>query len=170
MKTIKKGNPKIKIPLEPLDKVIESLGIAGLILLFLLPLIYFAELPESIPSHINAQGEVDAYSSKWSLFMLPVIGLISYIGLFILNRYPHIYNYPRKIILENAKYHYKIATRFIRSINTLIIGLFAYLSYSIVQIALENRSGLESYYVFIIISFIACITIAYIFLSYRKKQ
>ena len=41
---------------------------------WLLPLLYWAGLPESIPIHFNARGEVDGMGSKYTLFLIPAIG------------------------------------------------------------------------------------------------
>lgn len=163
------GNPKLKIALDLIDKIIESIGIVALLMLFLIPLMYYGELPNSIPSHFDIHGEVDAYSNKSILWLLPMIGLITYIGLAFLNRYPHIFNYPKKITIENAAYQYKMATRFIRSLNTLIIGLFTYLSYSTIQLALGNQSSLRMCISILFVILILSLILVYSFQSYRKK-
>ena len=146
--------PKIKIEPEPIDKIIEWLGVLGLLLLIGLPLYYFDQLPETIPRHFGADGKPDAFSGKEIIWTLPVIGFAMYAGLFWLNRYPHIFNYPQKVSQQNARRLYTVGKRMIRTLNTLITGLFAYITYSTIQVALGNQSGLGSWFlpVFLILT------------------
>lgn len=45
----------------------------------------YPQLPESVPSHWNARGEVDGYMSKpWGVFLMPVITLAIYLMFFAL--------------------------------------------------------------------------------------
>lgn len=144
----------MKIELESIDKIIEWLGVLGLLILIGLPLYYFNELPETIPRHFGADGKPDAFSGKGIIWTLPVIGLAMYTGLFWLNKYPHIFNYPQQVSQENAKRLYTVGKRMIRTLNTLITCLFAYITYSTIQVALGNQSGLGTWFlpVFLILT------------------
>jgi uncharacterized membrane protein len=144
--TLNMERPKIKVALEPIDKIIERLGIIGLVILIGLPLFYFDKLPETIPRHFGADGKPDAFSGKGIIWTLPVIGFAMYAGLFWLNRYPHIFNYPQKVTQENAKRLYTVGKRMIRTLNTLITCLFAYITFSTIQVALGNQSGLGTWF------------------------
>jgi len=93
--------PKLKIELESIDKVIEVIGIIGLILLIGLPIIYFSELPETIPRHFGFNGQPDGFSGRGIIWTLPIIGVIMYVGMFWLNKYPHTFNYPQQISNKN---------------------------------------------------------------------
>ena len=62
---------------------------------------YF-ELPEIIPTHYNEAGEADSYGDKLNILALPIISTLLFIGLTILNKRPHLFNYPSEITKENA--------------------------------------------------------------------
>ena len=147
--------PRISIKLEPIDLIIEGIGILGLIALITLPFMYYNLLPETIPRHFGITGEVDAYSGKGLIWILPLIGILMYVGMFWLNKYPHIFNYPQEITKENAERQYKMATRMIRVLNAIITCVFAYITYTIIQTALGNQEGLGSLFtpVFLILVF-----------------
>lgn len=134
--------PRINIKLEPIDKMIELIGLIGLITLIGLPIIYFNEFPDTMPIHFGANGEPDAWSGKGMIWTLPIIGVVLYLAMFGLNKFPHIFNYPQKITKDDAGKSYKIATRMIRTLNTLIACVFAYITYSTIQTALGNQNGL----------------------------
>ncbi len=52
---------------------------------FLLGCALYPQMPAEIPSHWNAKGIIDSYSSRFSgVTLLPVLGLIVYIGLKII--------------------------------------------------------------------------------------
>ena len=55
---------------------------AGIILLsFFIGIVSYSYMPDMMPMHWNAQGEIDGYMGKlWGLFMSPMISL----GLFAL--------------------------------------------------------------------------------------
>lgn len=138
--------PKLKITWDLMDWVLECMGLACLVLLISTPAYYYADLPDSIPTHFNAAGEADGFSNKSSIWSLPILGWVTYSGMFILNRFPHIFNYPTPITAENAAHQYRIATKLIRSINFLIAGSFWYIVYSSVTTAIGESSGLGTYF------------------------
>lgn len=66
---------------------------------------YYDQLPDQIPIYFNSPTkDANGFGSKSLLWMSPVICGIIVIGLYILNRFPHIFNYPVKITAENAEY------------------------------------------------------------------
>jgi len=138
--------PKIKIDLDISDYIIESIGATFLVLMIGWPLYYFNELPEIIPRHFNAAGEPDGYSQKKIIWTLPAIGLVIYIGMFFLNKFPHIFNYLKEITKENAERQYRIATKLIRTINMLIAVSFFYIGFGTIQTALNEQDGLGKFF------------------------
>ncbi len=78
-----------------------SLGI--ILLSFIVGAYFYSSMPEMMPSHWNAQGEIDGYMDKfWGLFLLPMIS----VGLFVLFIYlPKIE--PRKANIEVFKEYYQ---------------------------------------------------------------
>lgn len=57
-----------------------SIGI--IVLLFVVSFYLYPSLSDEIPSHWNAQGQVDDYSSKEIIFLFPIISFLIY-GLFL---------------------------------------------------------------------------------------
>ena len=117
--------PKIKPRLSRLDRALEGLCLVILILLWIGTIAGFSKLPGQIPSHFNAAGQADDYSSKGSIFTLPIVATIIYIGMTIINKYPHIYNYPATVTAENACRLYTSATRLIRTLKLAVVVVFS---------------------------------------------
>ena len=107
--------------------MVGYIALAGLLIL---PLLYYWDLPGSIPQHYEMNGQPDAFGSKWMIWLLPLVGLIMYSGLTILNRYPNAFNYPVRITDENALRQYAFATKLVRSLKAFVASLFCYLNYS----------------------------------------
>ena len=138
--------PKLKIKLQPIDNVIEWIGILGLVILIGLPIYFYDQLPDIIPTHFGANGEADAFSGKGMIWTLPIIGFVMFMGLFWLNKHPHNFNFPQKVTKENAKRLYTTGTRMIRTLDALITWLFTYITYSTIQVAMGNQSGLGKWF------------------------
>ncbi len=147
--------PVIKIELEPIDWIIEIIAFIGLLLLVALPVYYYNNLPNVIPQHYNLIGEPDGIGGKGKIWLVPVTGLIIYVGLLLLNKSPHIFNYPKKITPENAKSQYRSAIRLIRLLKAIIVCVFCYISYVTILTALQKQDGLPNYFApaFIILIF-----------------
>lgn len=149
------SRPKLIIPLDPFDKFMEAIGLVALVVLVLLPIFNYNSLPDHIPIHFNAAGIVDGYGDKNGIWALPAVGLVLYLGMTYLNRYPQIFNYPINITTENAKSQYRIATKMIRVLKTIIAIAFAYIVYASIRNAMGHNNGLGAYFlpIFLIMIF-----------------
>jgi uncharacterized membrane protein len=124
-----------------IDLILIFAAWLGLILMWYLVLFKYSALPDNIPTHFNLKGEVDAYSSKASVFLLPVVGTILFIGLTILVRYPTQWNYYSKVTPEDAAYHYSWTKTIINYYNFAITLAFSLIIYEIIAVALNNNDG-----------------------------
>jgi len=163
------GRPRIKIGLEPHDKVIQIFGFIGVLFLIGLPAYYYAQLPEIIPRHYDATGKPDGFSGKAIIWTLPLIGVVMYMGMHWLSKLPHLYNYPQKITEENAETLYKSAVRMIRTLNSIISCSFAYLTYATIRTALGTQEGLGRWFTPVLVLSLI-ITIGYFMLSTFSKK
>ncbi len=160
--------PRIPIKLEFIDYLFEVAGAIGLACLIIIPIYFYNDLPDQIPKHFNIHGEVDAYGSSEGIWTLLLIGIIIYVGLTIINKYPHIFNYPTKVTAENAKRLYLLGTRTIRLLKALFLFLFVFLEYMTIQIALSNVTGLGEYSLLISLGFIGIVIMVMIFKMTRN--
>jgi len=134
--------PKLKIQLSALDQIFELLGWGVLLALWIWTGTSYSSLPDTIPTHFNAAGEADGFGRKASIVGLPVIATLLYVGLTILNRFPHIFNFPTPITPDNALSQYTNATRMIRYLKLILVLVFAGISYQTIQQANGTGEGL----------------------------
>lgn len=163
--------PKINLKLSLFDQIVEILSVVALLTLMIIPIIYFGQLPDRIPSHFDFSGNPDSYLGKGSIWILPIVGLVLYIGLTILNRFPHKFNYPAKITPENAEKLYGVTTQMMRVLKVVILGLFNYMTYQVINVALNHAEGLGGYFVWVYLVFILGVIGVYIYKmnSLKKK-
>jgi uncharacterized membrane protein len=125
--------PKIKVPLQQLDIILELITISLLLTTCAYTIVQYSNLPETVPTHFNAAGEADDFGHKSSIFIIPGIGIALYLLLFILNKYPHMHNYMVNITEENALKNYRFSNRVLRFVNLFCAALMAYITYIIVK-------------------------------------
>jgi uncharacterized membrane protein len=164
------NRPRIKLKRSSLDWILEFVAFAFLVILITLPLIYLKNLPETIPVHFNAAGLPDGYGSRSTLFLLPVTGIFMYLLMTILEAFPHIYNFPVVITTENAPVQYRIATRLIRILKTVILITFSFISFQTIKTATGGAAGLGKAFfpVFLLLTFVPIIF--YLVKSLNNRQ
>jgi len=60
----------------------------------------------------------------------------------VLNKFPHVFNYPTEVTSENALKQYTNATRMIRYLKAIIVFIFGLIDYKTIQHALGQTVGL----------------------------
>lgn len=139
----KKQQPRLSLPLQMPDYVMEILAALGLIMLIALAAVYYAELPGTIPTHFGPNGRPDGYGDKNAVWFLPVLGAVLYAFMTYINRRPDWFNYPVKITPENAERQYRLGTRLVRGLKAFIMLLFAYLVWGTIGTATGKWQGLH---------------------------
>jgi low affinity Fe/Cu permease len=127
--------PRVKLERTLADYIGEVFALAGVFaLLFILALSWTA-LPGEIPRHFGLSGEPTAWSGRWSLIVPMGIALAIYIGFTLLNRAPHIFNFPWPITEQNARVQYRLARSMMTWLKALIVWMFALIAWSQVRVA-----------------------------------
>lgn len=116
--------PKIKLGLTTIDKTFEILGWISIFAIWVLTITNYTNLPDTIPIHYNGAGQADGFGGKGNILILPLIATVLFAGLTILNKFPHVFNYPTNITAENALRQYTNATRLIRYLKFIIVVIF----------------------------------------------
>lgn len=97
--------------------------------------INWKQLPDQIPAHYNAVGQVDRMGSKTDLLLLMAISWALYVGLFIIERFPQIWNTGVKVTEENKERVYRNLKNMLCTEKCFVTAIFAYL---IIQSAQAN--------------------------------
>lgn len=141
-----KGAPKIKLELTTADKVFEAAGWIAVLIIWIMTITNYAKLPGTIPTHYNGLGQPDGFGGKATILGLPAIATIVFAGLTILNKYPHIFNYPARITEGNASRRYTDAVRMIRYLKPVIVLIFGLIAFKTIQNAVGQANGLGAWF------------------------
>lgn len=168
-RSAKENQPLIKIEWTPVDWILEFFAILGFLTFFGTAIYYFPKLPETIPTHFNGLGQPDGYSSKSSFWIMPGISVFLYILLTLVNRFPHKFNYLVKITPQNALKQYTMGTRMIRLMKAILVWLFLYINFTIIQSADPQSKGLGLWFLPVFLGCIFIPLIIYFILSYKHS-
>jgi uncharacterized membrane protein len=161
--------PRIKLQLNQTDKILEIVGWISVVGIWALPLINYFDLPEIIPIHFNGAGKADGFGNKTHIFVLPIISTLLFIGLTILNKRPHIFNYPSQITKENAVHQYTNATRMMRVLKLVIVLLFGLIIFKTIENVNGNADGLGTWFLPFTIGLFISLTIYFLIISMKDK-
>ena len=161
--------PRIKLQLKQTDKIIEIVGWISVVGIWALPLINYFDLPEIIPIHFNGAGKADRFGNKTHIFVLPIISTLLFIGLTILNKRPHVFNYPGQITKENAVHQYTYATRMMRVLKLVIVLLFGLIVFKTIQNVNGHTDGLGTWFLPFTIGLFIMLTLYFLMMSMKDK-
>lgn len=133
--------PKVNPPRSPLEVVLGLLSFVGTAVVIAIAVYSYAQLPEQIPSHFNATGQVTDYQGKAFIFFLPVLAVVFFVGFSLLKRIPHLYNYPIPITPENAEWQYQQGRTLVGWTQCEAIWLFVYAEWAIAQTSLRQADA-----------------------------
>ncbi len=137
--------PRIQPELSLADKIAEVAAWTIIGAIWAIVLFNYSTISDTIPIHYNAAGEVDGYGDKSGIFTIAIIATVFVIGLSLLNKFPHIFNYSRKITAENALQQYTAATRMIRYIKVAIALTFMVTTITTVSAAYNGATSIGSW-------------------------
>ena len=135
---MRSGQPRIRIERTGIDAILEGLAVAGWMTGLAFVLAAWPELPDRLPMHFDLAGRPNRWGPRGELFVLPSLALVLLVGMSVLSRFPHIYNYIVAITEQNAARQYRLAVRLILSLNVLLQWLFAV----IVGVVIRAAQGL----------------------------
>lgn len=162
--------PKLKLELTKFDKTLEILGWTSILAIWVLIIINYTNLPDTIPIHYNGAGQVDGFGGKATILTLPLIATVLFIGLTILNKFPHVFNYPTNITQENALIQYINAARLIRYLKLIIVIIFGLIAFKTIQNVNGQADGLGVWFLPLTLGLIFIPLTYYIIKTLKTKQ
>ena len=166
----KEYRPKIKIGKTKIDYFLEITAFVLILLLWIKVISSYSSLPEIVPKHYGFSGKPDAYGDKINILLLPSVGTVLFILLYVLTYFPHTFNYPLKITEKNVVSVYKSATRFIRILNLYLIFVFFVISYHSLEIAQQKAKALGVVTVPMLIIGLLVLIISFVVYISKKKN
>ncbi len=124
-----------------------------LVITFYMAWANYASLPDTIPTHFNAQGLPDEWAGKQSIYSFPGFSAFMYLALTFFNIWLALVKNPRRYInlpkkrLENltdaqAEKLLIFLNRCLFMMKTFIMGLSVYMVYATIEVAHWRATGL----------------------------
>lgn len=152
------------------DKIVESACFLMLIAIWGLVIKNYANLPDFIPLHYNFAGKVDRFGGRTTIFALPILTTVLYIGLTLLYLFPKQLKYPLSITLANKQLLFITAMRMIRYLKLIVVLLFGYNLYKTIQYSNGIANGLGVWFLPITIMVMCFPTIYFIFMAMKLSS
>jgi uncharacterized membrane protein len=141
-----KKRPKIKLAKTNAEWFWDVIGYSIYIGSIIFLVYNWSELPDEVPAHYNALGEVDRWGSKMELLILPVIGAFLAVFMQIVERFPKTHNYPERLNEENAEKFYLLSRKMMNSLKNICLLIFSLVLFELVSIALGWWNGFGAWF------------------------
>jgi uncharacterized membrane protein len=138
--------PELVLPPTASERIAEIAGGVLISAVVVFAAVVIPRLPASVPVHFGADGRPDAWGAPSSLLLLPALGVVFYLGLTVLQRYPQIYNYPTIVTRDNAAALYRTGRQFVLATKIFITTNLAIVFYGSVSLALGGPDVLGPWF------------------------
>jgi uncharacterized membrane protein len=165
-----KNQPKFKPEPTNFDLRLEWAGYLLLLMSWIFATWVYAESPKQIATHFNAKGQPDDFGNKITVLLLPLFSTFTFVGMTLINQYPHTFNYPAKITAENMEQHYRAAMRLIRWLKISIVLVFLLIAYAMYLSSRQNEASGIVEWILPIILLITFLPLIFYFLNLPKKS
>lgn len=159
--------PEIKLDLTITDKIFEILGWISLVAVWVFTITNYTNLPDIIPIHFNGAGQADGFGGKTTILTLPIVSTILFIGMTVLNKFPHLFNQPTNITKENKLRLYTNATRLIRYLKLILVIIFGFIVFKTIQNVNGEADGLGNWFTPITLGMIFIPLIYFVIKAYK---
>lgn len=118
----------MKVKKNKYDIFVEIVCITLLIGVLIYLFLNWSSIPDKIPGHYNAKGEIDRMGSKGELLILPIISWLMYLGLTVAEHFPQIWNTGVTVTEENKERIYRVLKNMLNTVKLMTVAVFVYLS------------------------------------------
>lgn len=112
----------------PLDKLMNRMSLLVLLGTALFLALYWRHIPQEVPMHFNAAGQIDRWGSKAELLILPVIAWLLYLLMTVVEQFPGAWNTGVKVTEENRERVYALLGHMLSTLKFLIMVMFAWIT------------------------------------------
>ena len=159
------------VPYGRTDKMLELIGIFALVFMIGMPLMYYADLPDTIPRNFGFDGIPDGEGSKSVIWWVLLIGIFIYSALFILERF---IRKNKKIYQDEIDYELEgqreIMVQWLQFVRLFLTCLFAYMIYILIKTATGQIDGFNPFFIPIVVGVILGSTLYFIYMAIQNSQ
>lgn len=112
--------------------------------MWLIAILGYMYLPETIPIHFDFKGNVDGYGPKAVIFILPAIGSLISLMIVLISDLPSDARLLKKFTASNSEFQKTMMKKWMHAIILSIVILFILLELSSIYTAVKGRSSILS--------------------------
>ena len=120
--------------------------------------------------HFDFSGTPDSWDSKQSLLYPAGVGVILYLVMIVLSRFPHLNNYLVAITESNAEKQYRMAVTLMLTLANVMIWMFTYIVWQTIRTALGYSEGLGEQFLYVILLVTLGPIVVYLIASLRARD
>lgn len=107
------------------NRITETLSLILMIGTIVYLILMWKSIPDTIPAHYNAAGEVNRWGDKSELIFLPIIGGMLYFLITLIQQYPAAWNTGVKVTEQNRERVYQILGNLIGTTKLMMLAVFS---------------------------------------------
>ena len=111
--------------LDTIETIVSLLCLVGVVVYLILA---WNTIPDKIPGHYNAAGEVNRWGNKSELIMLPIISWVTYGLITLIEHFPQIWNTGVRVTADNRAEVYRLLKSMIAVVKMFVLLMFASLT------------------------------------------
>jgi len=111
--------------LDILEIIVSLLSLVGVAAYLILA---WKTIPDQIPGHYNAAGEIDRWGDKSELILLPIVSWLMYGLITLIERFPQVWNTGVRITEENRTEVYRLLKSLIAVVKMFVLLMFGSLT------------------------------------------
>jgi hypothetical protein len=138
----KTKRPVLNIPRTPFEMSLELIAAGAVVLACALLAQAWPAVPDRVPQHFGPTGQPDTWGGKQILWVLPAVAAGNYLLMTIVSRFPHTFNYPWPITVQNAEAQYVLGRTLMTALKAEIGALLVFLEWKTIAVALGRSKGL----------------------------
>lgn len=95
----------------PITRGLRAVSVLAMLGVTVWILVSYPNLPDTVGTHFDLQGEADDWGPKWSVLVLAAVMLLLSLPLIALSTRPRLFNYPTEVTASNAQAIYREGER-----------------------------------------------------------
>ena len=111
-----------------LDKLMNRLCLLLLLGMVVFLAVCWQRIPEKVPMHFNAVGEIDRWGDRSTLLILPVVSWLLYGLMTMVEQVPGVWNTGVQVTEENRTRVYTLLGHLLSTLKLLIIVMMAWIT------------------------------------------
>lgn len=144
-------------------KIMEIIGIILVLAIALITAIKYPGMPDQVPFHFGASGEVDSLGPKSNLWIVPGSCIMIYVLITLAGFFPGSWNFPKNINMEKLHLAEDTMRMMLMCLKIVITIMMGYM-----QIMVMKTTGTASMYVLFGFLIVMMAIVMYFMVKIRK--